>query len=324
MKSEIKIKNEAGVAIIDIEGVIGVPEKMQFDNPGERVATYEKFTEALERIRAIEAAEVIVNIRSTGGDVNDAILIYEALSELDARIVTRCLGYAASAATIIAQAASNGCREISANTLYLIHCSESAAEGNFRSLSQATSMLEATDLRIASIYARRSGRSDEEYAALMNENGGKGRWLSAEEALEAGLVDAIIPSGGAYAAKAVNFRELDSIIEMLGLPELPRNGVAGYSNEEKRRIRRRLTVMWGRMLRTLGVGSVAKQPRKTAAHKKAQPTAQNSVPVVGMMTAQDSAQPTRVQAAEDPSHTEYSRTDNEKAYDSDLQNIITR
>ena len=41
-----------------------------------------------------------------------------------AEVVTRCYGYVASAATVIAQAASPGCREISSNAFYLIHCSE--------------------------------------------------------------------------------------------------------------------------------------------------------------------------------------------------------
>lgn len=115
---------------MDIEGVIGVPEEWQFDQPSSRVATYEKFRDSLDRLREIDAPEIVVNIRSTGGDVNDALLIYEALSSLDGHIVTRCYGYTASAATVIAQAASEGCREISAHALYLIHNSICTAEGN--------------------------------------------------------------------------------------------------------------------------------------------------------------------------------------------------
>ena len=85
------------------------------------MATYERFRDAVRRIAEIEAPEVVVEIRSTGGDVNDALLIHDALRSLGARITTRCYGYTASAATIIAQAASEGRREISANALYLIH-----------------------------------------------------------------------------------------------------------------------------------------------------------------------------------------------------------
>ena len=85
--------------------------------------------EAVRRIAEIDASEVVVNIRSTGGDVNDALLIHDALTALGAHITTRCYGYTASAATIIAQAASPGCREISANALYLIHTAVCATEG---------------------------------------------------------------------------------------------------------------------------------------------------------------------------------------------------
>ena len=79
MKSEIQINNTAGVCQIDIEGTIGVPEEWQFEEPDARVATYERFRDTLRRIAEIEAPEVVVNIRSTGGDVNDALLIHDAL-----------------------------------------------------------------------------------------------------------------------------------------------------------------------------------------------------------------------------------------------------
>ena len=104
MKSDIQIRNSADVCYIDIEGTIGVPEQWQFASPDDRVATYEKFRDAVRRIAEIDASEVVVNIRSTGGDVNDALLIHDALRQLPARVTTRCYGYTASAATIIAQA----------------------------------------------------------------------------------------------------------------------------------------------------------------------------------------------------------------------------
>ena len=104
MKSDIQIRNSADVCYIDIEGTIGVPEQWQFASPDDRVATYEKFRDAVARIAALDAPQVVVNIRSTGGDVNDALLIYDALAALDAEVTTRCYGYVASAATLIAQA----------------------------------------------------------------------------------------------------------------------------------------------------------------------------------------------------------------------------
>ena len=162
MKSEIQIKNSAGVCRIEIEGTIGVPEEWQFDQPEARVATYEKFRDTVQRIAGIDAPQIVVDIRSTGGDVNDALLIHDALCSLDAHIITRCYGYTASAATIIAQAASPGCREISANALYLIHTAICAAEGNAGSgCSQASGSTAARSYPPTAMYCspRENGRS---------------------------------------------------------------------------------------------------------------------------------------------------------------------
>jgi ATP-dependent protease ClpP protease subunit len=227
MRSEIKITNSgSGVTTVDIEGTIGVPEEWQFEEPAGRIATYEKFQRTLTAIGRIRGGEVVVNIRSTGGDVGDALLIHDALAALkggfgrsesnggrsegsgndgrgsgnDGRnagqagptITTRCFGYVASAATIIAQAASEGRREISANSLYLVHNSVANCEGNAGDFRQNEELLTKTDRRIAAIYAARSGREEEEFLALMAENNGSGRWLSPEEALAAGLADRIV------------------------------------------------------------------------------------------------------------------------------------
>jgi ATP-dependent protease ClpP protease subunit len=191
MNQTIKIKNEVDTTIIDIEGTIGVPESWQCDHPDTRITTYERFKESVSRIADISNRTIRVNIRSTGGDVNDAMLIYEALKATGAKITTCCYGYTASAATIVAQAASEGCRLVAPTTLYLIHNSLCAVEGNADELQAEVEMLRQTDGRIAEVYASRSGRSVEEFRALMSENGGRGRWLSPAETIAAGLVDAV-------------------------------------------------------------------------------------------------------------------------------------
>ena len=191
MNSTIKINNEAEVATIDIEGTIGLSESWQFDNDENRVATYERFKECVARIADLRNANIRVNIRSTGGDVNDAMLIYEALRATGAHVTTCCYGYTASAATIVAQAASEGCRLIAPTSLYLIHNSLCSVEGNAEELQAEIELLRQTDERIAEIYARHSGRSIEEIAVLMSENGGRGRWLSPAEVVNYGLADAV-------------------------------------------------------------------------------------------------------------------------------------
>ncbi len=195
MIQKIKITNSQECVIIDIEGTIGVPEQWQFEEPQQRVATYERFRQTIQQIEQLDSPTVVVNIRSTGGDVNDALLIYEALNSLNASITTRCYGYVASAATVIAQAASEGLREISANALYLVHNSQCSVEGTAKELSQRIELLEKTDERLAELYAERGGGETSTYRELMAEQSGAGRWLNAQETIELGLADRLIESG---------------------------------------------------------------------------------------------------------------------------------
>ena len=247
MKWEIQINNSAEVCRIDIEGTIGIPEEWQFDDPEAWVATYERFSKALQRIAGIEAPEVVVNIRSTGGDVNDALLIHDALRQLPARITTRCYGYTASAATIIAQAASEGCREISANALYLIHTAVCATEGNAAEIAGKLDLLHQTDARIAAVYAARSGRPAEEFEALMAENNGNGRWLSPEEAVAAGLADKVVETAGRSSSLARNIaRGWERLLAGIGLrpgEEEPADRSVLHSGEEVRALQRRSAVV---------------------------------------------------------------------------------
>ena len=219
-----EIKDSAGTVEINIEGIIGRPAS--FDGGNEAaVATYNEFTRKIREIGASNARKVVVNIRSTGGDVSDALLIYEQLKSLKAKVVTQCYGYIASAATIIAQAASEGERRMSENALYLIHQSTTSMEGNTHKLSGGIELLRKTDERIAKIYSDASGRPAEEFLTLMGENEGRGKWLSAEEALSAGLIDEII---GSKPIQNINKEEL------FGLPEPPQINDKMDNKDEKK------------------------------------------------------------------------------------------
>lgn len=244
MAGKITISNKSNdVAIIDIEGIIGVPEAWQFEEPGERVATYEKFRAVLDELKQLQAKEVVVNIRSTGGNVNDALLIHDTLKELEAEVTTKCFGYVASAATIIAQAASQARREVSSNALYLIHRSVCATEGNAEELTRSLGMLGKSDERIAAVYAARSGKPVEVFSELMAENDGNGRWLDPEETIEYGLADAIIGSEP-IASNAVR------VIENLGLPPIPNQKMSFVSNVAKH---------WNAILELLGIATSSEE-----------------------------------------------------------------
>ncbi|MBE6205991.1 MAG: Clp protease ClpP [Rikenellaceae bacterium] len=233
MQTKITIRNEAQRCYIDIEGTIGVSEECQWESADNRVATFERLRQEVKRIAEINADEVIVNIRSTGGDVNDALLIYDALRGIDAHITTRCYGYTASAATIIAQAADEGARELSANSLYLIHSATCSIDGNSHSLASRAELLRKTDERLAELYALHSGGDAEFYATLMAENQGEGRWLTAEEAIEAGLADAIIDDEAEGDIAAESVESVEQTTEEEAEEPMPQN-VAKNEKKGKR------------------------------------------------------------------------------------------
>jgi ATP-dependent protease ClpP protease subunit len=309
MLAEIKITNATGgVTVIDIEGVIGVPEEWQFEEPAGRVATYRTFRDSLAAISKIRSSEVIVNIRSTGGDVGDALLIYDALTALDARITTRCYGYVASAATIIAQAAGPGCREISANSLYLVHNAVSACEGNVGDFRQRQELLAKTDERIASIYAARSGRDVGEFTTLMAENNGNGRWMSPAETLEMGLVDRITDP-----APISNEAE-ELIAENPTAESLKRRGLAG-------RIAALVDFISG--------GKAIPPPADTtdadALHWQQDAelaSLRNKISTLEAQNAQLRAKPTETRPKEDPTPAESRPSANHNAYQRDAESLF--
>ena len=294
MNSTIKINNEAEVATIDIEGTIGLSESWQFDNPESRVATYERFKECVARIADLRNAHIRVNIRSTGGDVNDAMLIYEALRATGAQVTTCCYGYTASAATIVAQAASEGCRLIAPTSLYLIHNSLCTVEGNAEELEAEVELLRQTDERIAEIYASHSGRSTEEMAVLMSENGGRGRWLSPAEVVSNGLADAI--EGGA---------------------------TEGHKSEDVKHTAKRGVEA---LLRAIGIGKSntpdVSDDVNYIPHAAVQSTSETSSIAFG--EGQDRVVRTRLKEVEDPSLMEMPRDERKRAYESDAKAMRIR
>ena len=297
--SKITIRNEAECAIIDIEGTIGLSEEWQFENPDSRIATYERFRGWVSQIADIEHSHIVVNIRSTGGDVNDALLIYEALRATGAHITTRCYGYTASAATVIAQAATEGCREIASSSLYLIHNSICSTEGNAEELEAEVEMLRQTDHRLAEIYAQRSGHDIAEIEALMAENGGRGRWLSPAEAIAKGLVDSLVAE-----------------------PQ-PRSDEQSFTERAKQGVKA--------LLRAIGINDegntvpdVADDINYTPRDREELPQASASSSLVGFKEGQRAAHPTSLKQVDDPSPVEPVRDSRSDAYNRDARSMRQR
>lgn len=171
--------NNKTVALVQIDGTIMSSNVADF----------------VRDIKLVPNDHIVVEIRSAGGEVDAAFTIRAALLSTRKKITTICYGYTASAATIIAQAASGGARLMSANALYMIHeCTADMEDMTVEELEHETQKLRNHNNSIADIYVRNGSFNADYYRKLMAANGGRGRWLDLNEALEACLVDSIAPT----------------------------------------------------------------------------------------------------------------------------------
>jgi ATP-dependent protease ClpP protease subunit len=183
----VEIKNAADIAVIDIDGVIGYDWWAFSEEDAEK----NTLTGLRKQLEDITASKIIVNIHSGGGDASHGLAMLDALKLHPAEIETRVFGYSASAATIIAQAATQGKRFMSPNAMYLIHEVWTWGYANKTRARQLYDELEGMDKNIAALYAR-GGKSVEEISELMSVNNGDGKFINADTALEYGLIDGII------------------------------------------------------------------------------------------------------------------------------------
>ena len=146
------------------------------------------FDKLLKDARAKGVKNLNVRINSPGGDVNQAIairtiLMNSGMEEIGISIEGMC----ASAATLIA--CLPGARvTMTEGGEYMIHNPKSGAWGEAKDLEAMAKRLRNTEADSASIYARRSGQSEETIRGWMNAE----TWMTAKEALERGFVDTVL------------------------------------------------------------------------------------------------------------------------------------
>jgi ATP-dependent protease ClpP protease subunit len=190
----------------------------------------EEVRKELSALAGLGAAEITVEINSLGGSFQHAIAIHDYLAQFPGKVTTRVIGMTASAATVVAQAGR--VRQISANALYLIHRSGPpygyANAANAVELRAAADGYETLDRQMSAIYAKRSGAKEADVWAVMNEDNGNGRWMTADHAKELGLVDEIFEPVAAAASVAVPGADLADAVAAAHLPPLP--GALGTPN----------------------------------------------------------------------------------------------
>lgn len=181
-KRFFNFSSDGSVGRIDIFGSIG--EDWWDENGGNSAS---KINDIINRVRQANCSSFHVRINSLGGEVDAALAIHRLLASLP-NVTTECIGFCASAATVIFMAGKE--RLIAKNALFLIHKCSSRAYGNENKIRRTLEEQQVINNTIRNTYVD-AGCNPDTIDRLMNENDGLGRWLSADEALQHGFATAI-------------------------------------------------------------------------------------------------------------------------------------
>ncbi|MGH8916645.1 MAG: ATP-dependent Clp protease proteolytic subunit [Acidimicrobiia bacterium] len=134
--------------------------------------------------------DISLYVNSPGGEMSSMMAIYDTMQHVRPEVMTACIGMAASAAAVILASGAPGKRYVLPHARVLIH--QPHLTGGLEG--------QASDIEI---HAREIVRQKEEMIAILAGHTGQApetiardtdrdRWLTAEQAMEYGLVDSIM------------------------------------------------------------------------------------------------------------------------------------
>jgi len=143
----------------------------------------------IDELKRVTAPRIRLRINSPGGDVFDGLAIYQAFLSHPATVDVQIDGWAASAASYVAQAGDTV--TIGANAMIMIHDAWGGCIGNAADMHATGGLLDKISANIADIYAARAGGDPDEWRqAMLAET-----WYAGAEAVTAGLADEVMTAG---------------------------------------------------------------------------------------------------------------------------------
>ncbi|XP_031117626.1 ATP-dependent Clp protease proteolytic subunit 3, chloroplastic [Ipomoea triloba] len=130
-------------------------------------------------------------INSPGGSVTAGMGIYDAMKQCKADVSTICLGLAASMGAFLLATGSKGKRYIMPNARVMIHQPLGSAGGSITDMMIRVREMAYHKVKLNKILSRATGKREEQIELDTDRD----NFMSAWEALEYGLVDAVIDDG---------------------------------------------------------------------------------------------------------------------------------
>lgn len=148
----------------------------------------------ISAIRDSGAQNLNVHISSPGGNVDDALAMYEYLKGFSGNTTAILTGIVASAATVIALGAKKV--QMAKSALFMIHNPIAGVYGNAAEMRTQADLNDKVEGQIIDIYKARTNANGKnlktsQIKSMLDAE----TWMTAQEALDNGFVDEIITSG---------------------------------------------------------------------------------------------------------------------------------
>jgi ATP-dependent Clp protease, protease subunit len=132
--------------------------------------------------------EVHLYINSPGGEVDAGLSIYDTMQLIAPTVSTTCVGMAASIAAVILAGGAKGKRLALPNSRMLIHQASAGVQGTAADIEVHAREILRLNARVKQLMAADTGQDVERISRDVNRD----YWMSALEAKEYGLIDAIV------------------------------------------------------------------------------------------------------------------------------------
>ena len=147
-------------------------------------------TEQLLALSTESDDPITIYISSPGGHVESGDVVYDMIKFIKPRVRVVGTGWVASAATNIYLAAKKENRFSLPNTRYLVHQPSGGSQGDATDIKIQAEQIVKTKTRINKIISDETGRPIDQ----VEKDTDRDYWMSAEEAIEYGIVSKVISS----------------------------------------------------------------------------------------------------------------------------------
>ena len=132
--------------------------------------------------------EISFYINSPGGIVWGGLAIYDTMQYISSKIMTICVGQAASAGSLLLTAGEKGMRFTLPNSRIMVHQPSGGYQGQVTDIEIQTNEIIKTKKRLNQIYSKHTGKEIKEVESIMERD----KYFSPKEAIGFGLIDKII------------------------------------------------------------------------------------------------------------------------------------